>query len=163
MASGISETTAQADAMSALLAAARLALATADPDQKVDIGYGFRWPIVNRDWFFGTDTSSDIEPKTIGPRRMLEETITLTVTVGTWKPHDPDAAEATELTTLDHAFELLGKVQQHIRTQDITLGGTVLWCLPGSSTSATSDGELADGRVTEIIATFVCSHRIATA
>lgn len=160
MAVGISQTTAQADAMAALLDAARVALA----DEQVDIGFGFRWPLVNRDWFFGADTSSDIEPKTIGPRRTVEETITLTVTVGTWKPFDPSADEATELTTLKHAFELLGKVQDYIRTQDIHLGDTVLWCLPGSSTSQTTDAdEIIDGRVTEIIATFVCSHRIATA
>lgn len=162
MPAGISGRTAQADAMAALLDAARVALA----DEEVDIGFGFRWPIKTRDWFFGADTSGDIDPKTIGPRRALGETLTLTVSVGTWAPFIPGAEddEATELKTLEHAFDLLGKVQDHIRTQDITLGGTVLWCVPGSSTSQTTDAdELVDGRVTEIIATFVCSHRIATA
>lgn len=160
MAAGISETTAQDAAMEALLDAARKALA----DEQVDIGHGFRWPIVNRDWFFGAATSSEIDHATIGGRRSLDETITLTVSVGTWQPYVGDEGDDDELATLKHSFELLGKVQQYIRTQDPTLGGTVLWCRPGSSTSDTTDStEVAEGRITEIIATFVCSHRIATA
>lgn len=165
-AAGISTTTAQARAMAALLAAAGTALANERDGhgEKVAIGFGFRWPIIGQDWLFGTETTSDIEAATVGPRRTLDEQITLTVTVGSWAPYDPDADVATESETLDRAFYLLGLVQDYIRTQDITLGGTVLWCLPGSSNSATdSDVTAGIGRVTEITATFVCKHRIATA
>lgn len=158
MTTGISETTAQAAARAALIEAAKVALDGED----VDIGRGFRWPIVSNDWVFATETESDIEPATIGPRRMLDETITLHVSIGSWRPGgDQDAEDAA----FDRAFDLLGRIQEYIRTTDITLGGTVLWCLPGSSTAAgaTAEDDSGEGRVTEIAATFICKHRIATA
>jgi hypothetical protein len=60
---------------------------------------------------------------------------------------------------------LLEKIQDHIRTKDITLGSTVLWCLPGDSecAGATTEEESGWGRITEISADFICRHRIATA
>lgn len=160
MATGISETTAQATARAALITAATAALAA--DTEGVDIGRGFRWPIVNRDWVFATETDSDIDPATISPRRTLDEKITLTLSIGAWRPGDDQEAEDA---AFDRAFDLLGTIQQYIRTQDITLGGTVLWCVPGSSTSAgaTTEGDSGVGRLTEIAATFVCQHRIATA
>lgn len=158
MATGISETTAQATARAALIEAAKSAL----DGEAVDIGRGFRWPIINRDWVFATETDSDIDPATIGPRRTLDEQITLTVSIGSWRPGGNQAAEDA---AFDRAFDLLGRIQNHVRKNDITLGGTVLWCVPGSSTSAgaTTEDESGDGRLTEIVATFVCQHRIATA
>lgn len=158
MATGISETTAQSTARAALIEAAKVALDGED----VDIGRGFRWPIVNPDWVFATETDSDIDTATIGPRRTLEERITLTLSIGAWRPGgDQEAEDAAH----SRAFDLLGRIQKQVRTQDITLGGTVLWCVPGSSTSAgaTVPGQSGDGRLTEIVATFVCQHRIATA
>lgn len=158
MAVGISETTAQATARAALIEAAKVALA----GEPVDIGRGFRWPIVNNDWVFATETDSDIDPATIGPRRTLDEKITLTISIGAWRPGGDQEAEDT---AFDRAFDLLGRIQQQVRKNDITLGDTVLWCIPGSSTSAgaTTEGESGEGRLTEIVATFVCQHRIATA
>lgn len=158
MAVGISETTAQAEARHALSEAARVALA----DLAVDVGRGFRWPIVNPDWFFATETDSDIDAATIGPRRTQDEKITLTVSLGAWRPGGDQEAEDAAFNA---AFAILGRVQEHIRKNDPTLGGTVLWCLPGSSTSAgaTTEGDSGEGRLTEIVATFVCQHRIATA
>lgn len=157
MATGISETTAQAEAMLALVEAARVALA----DEQIDIGFGFRTPETHRAWFYGVETNSDVEPAEVGPRRSLDERITLTVSLGTWAPF---VNAETEAGTLTEAFRLLGLVQKHIRTTDITLGGTVLWCLPGSSESGTtSDEEAGVARLTEVRATFVCTHRITTA
>lgn len=158
MATGISEMTAQSTARAALVAAAKVALEGED----VDIGSGFRWPIASNDWVYATDTDSDIDPTTIGPRRTLTERITLSLSIGSWRPGgDQEAENAAH----DRAFELLGSIQNHVRKNDITLGGTVLWCLPGSSTSAgaTAEGDSGEGRLTEIAATFVCEHRIATA
>lgn len=157
MATGISETTAQAPARAALVEAIKVALAGED----VDIGRGFRWPIVSRDWVFATETDSDIDTATVGPRRTLDERITLSVSIGAWRP---GGDQESEDRAFDRAFDLLGRIQNHVRKNDITLGGTVLWCLPGSSTSAgaTTDHESNAGRLTEIAATFVCLHRIAT-
>lgn len=158
MAVGISETTAQATARAALIEAAKVALV----GEAVDIGRGFRWPIVNNDWVFATETDSDIDPATIGPRRTLDERITLTLSIGAFRSGGDQEAEDL---AFNRAFDLLGKIQNHVRKNDITLGGTVLWCVPGSSTSdgATTDSDAGDGRITEIVAQFVCQHRIATA
>lgn len=152
---GISPHTAQLAAKKQLLAAARTALA----DEKVDTYFGLRWPVVEPDWFTVHETVSDVEPKNVGARRQLDETITIHVSVGSWRS---GSDEATEIAASDRAFELLAKVQDHIMRQDPHLGGTVLWCLPGASESAgaTTDDEAGYGRVTEIAATFVCSHRI---
>lgn len=158
MATGISETTAQATARSALIEAAKVAL----KDEDVDIGRGFRWPIVSRDWVFATETDSDIDTADIGPRRSLDERITLTLSIGSWRPGGDQEAEDL---AFGRAFDLLGRIQKYVRTKDITLGGTVLWCVPGSSASdgATTEDEAGQGRLTEIAATFVCTHRITTA
>jgi hypothetical protein len=158
MSTGFSETTAQATARAALIEDVKLALV----GEAVDIGRGFRWPIVNNDWVFATETQSDVNPENLGPRRMLEEKITLHLSIGAWRPGGDQAAEDA---AFNRAFDLLGRIQQYIRVTDPTLGGVVLWCLPGSSDSlgATTEGDSGDGRLTEIAATFVCSHRIATA
>lgn len=160
MATGISEFTAQVEARAALIAAAEVALAS--DSEGVDIGRGFRWPLVERDWLFATETESVIDPKDIGPRRQLTEQITLHLTIGSWRPGDDQDAEDA---AFNRAFGLLQTLQNYVRKIDITLGGTVLWCIPGSSSSAgaTTSDESGDGRITEIAATFVCSHRIATA
>jgi hypothetical protein len=159
VATGISETTAQADARAALIAAATIALAD---ESDVDIGRGFRWPIVSRDWVFATETESSIDTANIAPRRTLNEQVTLHLSIGSWRPGGDQEAEDA---AFNQAFSLLGRIQEHVRTNDITLGGTVLWCVPGSSSSAgaTTSDESGDGRITEIAATFVCQHRIATA
>ncbi|MEB0286162.1 hypothetical protein QN355_06315 [Cryobacterium sp. 10S3] len=155
--SGSSNTTAQHTAKVALFEACKVALAGED----VDVSFGFRWPFVSNDWASLTDTDSEVDPKAIAPRRSQDETLTLSVSVGSWRAGD-DAA--TELATSARAFDLLGKIQSHIRENDITLGGTVLWCVPGRSSSAgaTTDQDAEFGRLTEIAATFVCAHRITT-
>ncbi|MDR0594528.1 MAG: hypothetical protein LBG60_15025 [Bifidobacteriaceae bacterium] len=157
MATGISRFTAQATARAALVKACKAALAGED----VDVGAGFRWPIVSNDWCFAVDTDSDIDPATVGPRRALDETVTLSLSVGAWRPGGDEDAE---VEAFERAFDILARVQDHIRTQDITLGGTVLWCLPGKSQSAgaTTSEDAGMGRVTEIAADFVCRHRITT-
>lgn len=158
MARGQHEFTAQQLARTALIDAVKVALENED----VDIGRGFRWPIVSRDWVFATETDSDIDPAEIGPRRSQDERITLTLSIGAWRP---GADQEAEDIAFNRAFELLARIQKHIRENDPQLGGTVLWCVPGSSASdgATTEDEAGSGRLTEIAATFVCLHRITTA
>ncbi|MEB0200555.1 hypothetical protein QN354_02145 [Cryobacterium sp. 5I3] len=156
--SGISSATAQAETSLALLAAFRVALAD---EPEVDIALGYRWPPVGYDWVSVLDTESEIDPKNIGPARQLNETLTVTVNVGSWNPeHDDDQREVT----FRRAFAILGTIQTHIRVNDIELGGAVLWCVPGrsSSTGATPEERAQFGEFTEISATFVAQHRIRT-
>jgi len=129
--------------------------------EDVDVGAGFRWPIVAPDWCFATETRGDIEPALIGPRRSQDEQITLTLSIGSWRQFDGDDLDDPTFT---RAFQLLELVQRHIRTLDVTLGGAVLWCMAGSSSSdgATADDDTGAGRVTEITAEFICRHRITT-
>lgn len=155
--SGISQATGIPAARHALHNAAKVAL----EGEAVDVTFGFRWPFEENDWFALTDVSADIDAANIGPSRQQREQITLSVSVVSWMSgHD----EATEVAVFDRAFSLLSKVQEHIRTKDITLDKTVLWCVPGSvqSAGATTDEDSGEGRLIEIAATFVCEHRIKT-
>jgi len=159
---GIGETTGQDVARDKLMAAVAAALDAAGETGKVDVTNGFRWPIVSHDWISSGETTSDIDPASVGPRVALKETITLHLSIGAW---NPGSDEEAELAAFHRAFYLLGLIVKHVRTQDITLDGSVLWCLPGSSSSAgaTLPADQGGGRVCEIAATFVCQHRIATA
>jgi hypothetical protein len=156
--SGISSATAQAQTSLALFEAIKVALA-GEPD--VDIAFGFNWPPVNFDWVAVVDTESSIDPKNIGPARQLDETLTVTLSVGSW---NPELSDEQRRVTFLRAFHLLSLIQDHIRRNDIELGGVVLWCVPGSSTSggATPEEKAAFGEYTEISATFVAKHRIRT-
>jgi hypothetical protein len=156
--SEITDHTAQLDAKLALFNAATTALS----GENVDVSFGFRWPFISRDWFSVVDTDGEVDVANVGPRQSANERITLSVSVGSWQPGGDSAAEIAAAT---RAFYILGKVAAHIRKNDITLGGTVQWCLPGRSSSAgeTTDDDSGAGRVTEISADFVALHRIRNA
>lgn len=156
--SGISQATAIAAAHEALFQAIKLALAE---EPEVDTTRGFRWPFVFNDWVALTSIESDIDPANIGPRRGQDETITFHASIGSWRPGDD---EDTQKRARDRAFDLLATIQTHIRTNDIQLGGTVLWCVPGSAASdgATSETDAGMGRLVEVDATFICAHKIRT-
>lgn len=152
---GIDDYTGGHDIKVALVEAARVAL----EGQDVDVAFGFRWPTRHNDWFAVTDTTAEIDPKTITPRRALEERLTIDVSVGSWQAgFDEDA----EIRASARAFEILALVQRHIRLHDVTLGGTAQWCLPGGYQTAgeTAESDLGSGRLIEIAAQFVCEHRI---
>lgn len=152
---GIRDFTAQFDAKVALFEAAQLALAA----EEVDVTFGFRWPFIFPDWFSVTETEGDVDPRTVGPRQSLDEVVTLTVSVGSWRSGDDSA---TEIAAAQRAFQILRIVQQHIRNTDRTLNDTLLWCLPGraSSAGATTTDDSNFGRLTEIAAEFVGRARI---
>lgn len=157
MSHGISSASAQSDAKHALHAAIETALA----DEKVDVCFGLRTVFTEFDWVEVNGTRSQIDPRNIGPKRQQDETISLDVTVGSWRAGGDEEAE---ILASDAAFGLLSKIQDHIRRNDITLGDTVLWCVPGDSESdgATTEDDSGQGRVIVIAATFVCQHRIRT-
>ncbi len=165
--SGIRPHTVQADAKAALYEAARVALADElvpqgeDNLPGCDVSFGFTWPTKARDWFAVTDTVSNIDPANVGPRRQLDETVTITVSVGSWVPTVDGDGQAAEVAASDRAFDLLARVQTHIRLNDVTLGGLVFWCLPGSSESAaaTFSRKNNPGRLVEVSADFVCTAR----
>ena len=153
--SGIHRFTAVHEARKALVEAARVAL----EDEPIDIGLGFRWPLQEDDWFAVVDADSVIDPANLGTRRQVQEVITLDVSIGAWRS---GYTEETEIEAADRAFDILRRVQEHVRLNDITLGGTVLWCLPGGlqTAGATDERDSHMGRLTEIAAQFVCEHRI---
>lgn len=159
---GQSRFTAQERAKRALFEAAKVALADDVQQKKVSVLYGFKWPIATNDWVAFTDTESDIDTVDISPRRTLQERITLRVNVGVFRAGH---TEAVEIAVAERAWDLLARIQDHVRTTDITLGGVVMWCLPGSSQSAgaTDVKDATRGRYLEIAADFVCEHRITTA
>lgn len=156
--SGISQSAAVRAARHALYNAIKTAL---EDEQEVDIVFSFRHPFVYDDWFMLTELSTDMPEKIISPRRQQDEEITFHASVGSFRPgHD----EATDVEVFDRAFELLAKVQDHIRKNDPTLNGTVLWCVPSgvASDAATAEQDSVEGRLVEIDATFTCAHRIRT-
>lgn len=165
--SGVGEFTAQHEARRALYEAAKVVFADelAKPaPQGIDLYFGFQWPPRRHDVVAITDTSSEVDPRTIGPRRGYDELITLGVSILVWRPLVPNAADpsATERATADRAFDLLRRLQTHVRLNDVELGGTVAWAKPGSSSSAgvTTAENSAKGRLTEVAATFICQHHI---
>lgn len=152
---GIGTMTGQALARAALVQACRTAL----DGEPVDIGSGFRWPLQHPDWVYATSTESRISQESIKARRALDEEITLTLNIGAWRGGDDQEAEDA---AFGRAFDLLGRIQHYIHTQDPTLGGAVLICVPASSESdgATLKDDTGLGRLIEIAATFVCRYRI---
>lgn len=153
--SGIHSHTGVLLARQGLAAAIRAALAD---EERVDIYDGFHWPIRHNDSMQLTSATSNADPKTVGPRRAYDETITLGVTVTSWRAGS-NTDPAVAVAAFDRAFELLAKVTDYVMDGDNTeLGGAVQWCLPGA---VDSDGEeYDDGFQVEIAAEFVCSHRV---
>ncbi len=128
-------------------------------DTNVDVAYGFAWPPTTDDWVSVEEVQAAVDPVGIGPRRQQDETVTVTVSVGSYRSGNDSA---TEIEAAERAWSLLRCLWEYIRTEDITLGGNALWCVPGDCTSAgaTDEGDAGYGRVTEINAQFVARHRI---
>lgn len=144
-------------ARAGLLAAVRAALAD-DPD--VDIDAGWMGAPAEDDWVALGDVAVDTDPKTVGPRRSWDETITIDLNVGAWRPGS--TAETTVIPAYERADALLSKIATYVTTGDnTTLGGVVSWCLPGSAQWA--GAEVAGGFQIEVAATFICSHRVRAA
>lgn len=154
--SGISQASGVRAARNALYEAIKTALAD---DHEVDVTSGFRYPEVHPDWVSLTKVSTEIDVANIGGRGQRDETIRLGVSIGVYRP---GYTEAVDQEIFDRAFGLLETIQTYITTQDITLGGTVLWCLPGTfeSDAVTTYEDSIRGRLIEIAAEFVAHHRV---
>jgi hypothetical protein len=124
-------------------------------EREVDVSAGFSWPMRFHDWVALGNVRATRDAATIGPRRQQQETLTIDVNIGAWRPGSGSAiAEAA----WGRAFQLLALIEAHLLTGDnTTLGGAVLWCLPGDTDTTGDDYD--DGYQVEIAATFVCSHR----
>lgn len=95
---------------------------------------------------------------TLSTNRSREETITVEVTVSCFLGGDEDA----EIATAERAYELLRRIEHHVRMTDTTLGGVVRECVLTSheSEGATPEELTEQGRVTEVVATFTAKARI---
>lgn len=95
---------------------------------------------------------------TMSTNRSREETITVEVTVSCFLGGDEDA----EIATAERAYELLRRIERHVRMTDTTLGGVVRECFLTSheSEGATPEELTEQGRVTEVVATFTAKARI---
>jgi len=96
---------------------------------------------------------------TLSTNRSREETLTLEVTVSCFLGGDEEA----EIATADRAYELLRRIERHVRMTDTTVGGTVRECVLTSheSEGATPEDLIEQGRVTEVVATFTAKARIS--
>lgn len=95
---------------------------------------------------------------TLSTNRSREETITLEVTVSCFLGGDEEA----EIATAERAYDLLRRIEHHVRMTDTTLGGVVRQCFLTNheSEGATPEDLIAEGRVTEVVATFTAQARI---
>lgn len=153
----ITPTTAAMRARAGMLAAIRAALAG---EERLDIDAGWMGPPGHYDWVALGDVSVDTDPKTVGPRRSWDETISLEVNIGAWRPGTD--AETTVIPAYQRADALLSKISTYVTTGDqTTLGGVVAWTLPGSASWA--GAEYDGGFQIEVAATFICSHRVRAA
>lgn len=106
---------------------------------------------------FGRLTAGQ-DPATLSTNRSREETLTLEVTVSCFLGGNEEA----EIATAERAYDLLRRLEHHVRMDDTTLGGVVRTCALTSheSEGATPEDLIAEGRVTEVVATFTAHARI---
>ncbi|MGZ0067859.1 hypothetical protein [Microbacterium arborescens] len=151
--SGISASSGAPAARLGLESAIRAAFAD---EPEVDVYAGFQWPTEHDDWVALGDVQATRDPRNIGPRRQVDETITLEVNFGAWRAGRGNDVAAKAWA---RAYALLATVEAYLLQGDHpTLGGVVLWCLPGDANAA--GDEFDNGYQVEIAATFICSHRV---
>lgn len=156
--SGIHDSTGGLAAREGLKAAIESAL----DGENVDIYDGFDGVAVSSDWVLVGPVRADLDAKEVSARRQMDETLTITVNFGVFVPGRAGDPSNRAGQAWARAFALLSTVQRWVSQGDrTTLGGAVLWCLPGGYEA---DGEEYDGGFqVEIAADFVCRHRIRAA
>lgn len=126
--------------------------------KKIDRYYAVPLQVTAREWVGLGGFSADPELTNIGGRRQFMETITLDVSIGSWAP---GRGHAAEVKAFENAFEIVSEIQTYITTGDnITLGGAVLWAMPGSLESVGIENEDGRGFDVEIACSWVCGHRV---
>lgn len=127
---------------------------------KIDRYYAAPEVLQSQLWVGLTDVEVTPDLKNLRPRQQFDETIRLGVTCGAFVAGNGDevAQEAFE-----QAYEVLAEIQTYIGQdgQKRTLGGAVMWCLPGAMSSAGVEIDVqGGGYVVEIVADFECMHRV---
>ncbi len=137
---------------------AAIETATAHRGYDIDRYYAAPETLQSNKWVGLTDIDVAADVKNIGARRQFDEEIRIGVTLGAYLPgNGEDVAKAA----FNEAYGILAEIQTYVTQEDPTLGDAVLWCLPGSMSNAgvEVDGQ-AGGYVVEIVADFVCAHRV---
>lgn len=133
------------------------AIEEATAGEDLDRYYGMPGEVQSAAWVGIGGMSAEFDPRGVSQRRAGDETITFEVSIGKWVPGHRDTVAEDAFAG---AFNLLSLIQRHITQDDITLGGAVLWCLPGAVRSDGIDNADGSGFVAEIVADFVCMHRV---
>lgn len=106
--------------------------------------------------FLGVGTEQ--EAANLSTNRSREETLTLSVYIRSFRAGEADDDKVPS----DRVYELLGMLENYVRTTDTTLGGTVRECfLKDSESEGLTDRQsLAQGRQIDCVARFTAKARI---
>jgi hypothetical protein len=104
------------------------------------------------------DLTADQDVATMGSNRGRDETIELTVSISVVMGGGQEA----EIPSHERAYDLLRAIEYYARKTDTTIGGTVQWCfcVRHGTAGQTDPSLIANGRVTEIVATFRARARV---
>lgn len=143
------------DYMTAFEAAARTAIAGADPGGKVLVDYGYPEPNRAADMILIIRLDSAQDWATLGTNRSREETLNLEVHFASWRSDQKQANAA--------AYGWLQLVERYCRMTDPTLGGVMRQVmLTGISSQGFTYGpDVPKGRGADVIATFTGSGRVS--
>ena len=134
---------------------------TVEDDQVlVTFGYAGQDGLNYLDLVSFEDVTSEQDPATLGTSRGREEILTLQVVIECFRPGEADQEQVAS----DAAYELLGRLERHVRVTDTTVGGTVRQCFLTShrSSGETDPAALAalHGRLIAVEAVFTARVRI---
>lgn len=129
-------------------------------DTDVQVSYGHPGMSQSDDIVAVMDVRSGQNPATLSTNRTREEELRCTVMVSIYRGGGPEQ----EKVCTDRAYELLGALENYVRTTDTTLGGVVRHCFLESheSDGSTDPNVLGGGRLIEVSAVFVAANRITT-
>jgi hypothetical protein len=130
-----------------------------DPDKDtVLVTFGGPGTYAPNDIVSFLDVTADQDVATIGSNRGRDEQIELTVSISCVV----NGGQEAELLAHQRAYSLLRAIEYYARQTDTTFGGTVRYCflVRHGSSGQTDPALIAQGRVTEIVATFRAVARV---
>lgn len=136
-----------------------VAKALFDADADVLVSFGHPGLQVSDDMILFLDVTSSQDTATISTNRTREETLTLQVFVSSYAAGELD----NDLVPTARVYELLGALEDYVRSTDTSLGGTVRHCFLTEHTSqgSTDPQVLGGGRMVDCVATFTAQVRIS--
>jgi hypothetical protein len=152
-------TATNADAFKLAFYEAIVALFANDPDKDtVLVTFGAPGTYAPNDIVSFLDITADQEVATLGSNRGRDEQIDLTVSISSVVHGGQEA----ELLAHERAYGLLRALEYYVRRTDTSVGGTVRHCflVRHGSSGQTDPALIAQGRVTEIVATFRAVARV---